>query len=385
MSTIGPITATSFSNNPTAESISIDAYAPEGLQALNTPQPTLDKSLINLTDKIPPDELIKLQNDKELNARLQASGMSLESYIDNMENNLPRGLTLNQAVASGVGLQDIDKNLDRIKEGMANGDKDYKPSFVLSALKFAKNFDTLLDTGKYKELLDKAKGYGLDFHDEITESSIALASIEGLLSIGEGSKVWDFIEGTPLEGMYKRFIVDKGIYLSAKAGSYTACKSIIEHYGIDISNTRRAECINLLFENFRAGDEDYTLGYPSVAKKVVDAFNVIYPNWYILKSGSNSHVNHLPFSFGNDGILTLLTYYGANTVAPNTELYTGISAAALIQRDLHLKQESINNLVRQYQPNNLLDNPSVDIEVKGIDARDTPGGYADFGRGVING
>lgn len=368
MTSLGKISSTSFQNDPTRESVLVNPYDPKELTVLNKSETVLDKSLSNLSTKLPPDQLLALQNDTALNATLKEKRITLAQYISNLENKLPSGLDLNTALKSGLGIKDLDIGLDRIKAGIKNRDESFAPSYVLSALKYMKSASKITNTDFYKKALDKANDYGLDFNDELTESSLTLGLIEGVLKNTKNSPLWQYIEGTTLGNKFGGFVVKEAIILAAKNGSYIGVQDIITNYTKEIDDNTRAKCLTLIFENFRIGDEDLSHGYGPASIRVVNAFNIIQPGWALINIKNNALIPHNNFIIGNPGLLSLLQYYA------NYE--SGIGVAALIQLDKSFKTETLEELVKRHQPIKIV-TPPDQTEVEGE-------GFSSFGNNVLN-
>jgi hypothetical protein len=349
MTSIGRLANNSFENNPAAELTRVDPYDPSEIQRISQAQPLTEREMSTLADKIPPDEIARMQNDPVLQAKLQASGLTLPQYAAAMENKLPRGLDLKTTMANGIGLKDIDRDMDRLKDRIKAREAGFAPSKVLSSLKFMKNAGKIVDLDFYKDGLDKAREYGINlpFGDEVTESGLTLGIIDGILEYSSKSDIWQYIEGTPLGDKFKNYIVTEGIEIAAKKGSYTSVRSVIQNYPGEVSMNLRYKCIGLIMENFRVGDENLDQGYRTAARRVVNDFNYIFPAWEKILINSpnrgeyylNSH-NH--FLGANEGMLTLLKYNDIN--------YDGIDVASTIQIDKMYKREPMTTAVARSNP-----------------------------------
>lgn len=349
MTATGRLAITSFENDPSAEMTRVDPYDPSEIQRLSQAQPLTEREMDDLSSKIPADEINRMQNDPVLQSKLQASGLTLAQYASAMENKLPRGLDLKTTMANGIGLKDLDRDMDRLKERIKAREEGFAPSKVLSSLKFMKNAGKIVDLDFFKKGLDKAREYGvkLPYGDEVTESGLTLGIIDGILEYSSKSDIWHYIEGTPLGDKFKNYIVTEGVELAAKKGSYTSVRSVIQNYPGEVSMNLRYKCIGLIMENFRVGDENLDQGYRTAARRVVNDFNYIFPAWEKLLVNSpnrgeyylNSHDTWLA---GNEGILTLLKYNDIN--------YDGIDVAAAIQIDKRYKREPMTTAVARSNP-----------------------------------
>lgn len=375
MATAGKITTTSFQTNPVSEGYTVDPYSPSELQSITLAQPGLDKDLVALETSLSDQALLDIQNNQELQNKISASGMSTAQYIESLERNLPPGLDLNKAAQSGVGISDIDKNLARLKAGIDKGKGTFSPSFVMSGLKWMKKAGDLVDSDAYKKLLDKAKDVGFDFQDEITESSLTIGLLEGVLDFAKDTPIWKYIEDTPLGEKFTNYVVTEALKLAAKAGSYKGVKEIIDNHTKEISTDLKRECLKLLFQNFRVGDEDVSEGYGIAATRIRSAFDAILPGWHDFFVKDNILKDHTNFLVANEGLLTILRF--------DDQWHNGVARAAAFQLDLQLRPESLTSLLAKAQPAHVIEAVRPLQDINGDDLEEDGKGFRDFGDSVL--
>lgn len=352
---------THFSNTPYKETPIIDPNKPEEVNEMNLAESVVAEP-VPLSEVVPEDQIVVLRTDVAYQQQLESEGVTLEQKSKQVNNDLPKGVTVKDASKRGLTVKDLDRDMARIKDRAKNGGQEWNSKFSLNSLSWMQKAGKLVDPNGYKGLLDKAKDYGLDFGDELTESSFSLALIEGALQATSQVDIFEkYIEGTPLEKLFKDFLIKEAIELAAKWGSYTSVKSICQNY--DVSKKTRKKCIELLFKGFRIRDEDLSDGMWKSARRVVSHFDIIYPDWDKYINGTVVDPNkkdHAPMLNGNKDLLTLLTYYtvtdfsnhkGEIPIDQDGTDSRKINVACSMQLALKLKKEDLSTLLSKTVPN----------------------------------
>ena len=351
-----------FENDPTIETLTIDPYSPAELTAITAPAPLEAVTSDVLEESVPEAEIANLEADEELLAELEAENKTLPQLAAKLDSDLPPGLDLKQTTEAGLSLKDLNRDLERIKSRISKGDGEYKPDMTLKSLKFMKKANDIVDIDAYKKLVDKGDEFGFDFKDEVTESSFTLSVMDGVMEAASDTNIWSYIEDTPLGDKFTDWFVDESIELAAKKGSYTSVLAIIQNNTKLISDTTRRKCMKLLFKNYRLKDENLDgvpntsfdePGYRTAAKRVVDVFDAILPDWEEL----TDDIGDLKiWTFGNTGLLTLLSHHTTtnpatayNPVTDGTDT-RNINAAAIIQFDNRYRPLPVKEQLAEAQP-----------------------------------
>ncbi len=353
--TLDTVAVPQFDSNPFAQTPVVDPMKPVPVNEMNKPQP------IPVLEVAPEEDLSKLseaerKEKEDYQKILEYDGYTESQKKDQMNSELPQGVTVDSAAKKGITLKDLDRDLLRVKDKLKSGDKGYKPNIVMSSLEFMKKASAVVDIKAYKKFVDDSKLLGFDFTDGVTESAVSIGVIEAILQKSSKSNVWDIIEGTIVEKIFKDWIVGEVLDLAAKYGSYTSVRAIIENYSDSVGDAKRKKCIGKLMAGFRIGDEKDDIlddGEIATAKRIVADFDHIYPGWEIyLKSFTLK--DQSDFTKANKDFLSLMSFH-MNSTNPSTNDdgvdSRKINIAAKIQLDKGFVIENYIDAFNKAQPN----------------------------------
>ncbi len=287
---------------------------------------------------------------------------------------LPKGVTMDEVKSKGLTLKDLDRDLNRVKDKVTGQGLTLDKNLMFDSLNFMKKAGGVFDIDAIANSVKKAKVFGFDFEDGITDSSVFLGIIKGVLQESSKTNIWSYVEDTPLGDKFISWVIEEVLDIAAKAGSYVSVKAIIENYSGTITLEMRKKAVLNLFNNFKLKDEDIkvidltydpfsnTNGYTKAAKNVVEHFDYIYPEWStkIMPLYQEGAVHkHAAYIGGNEDILFLLVHHA------NSGTYGSVEENGADNR--HINKSAIMQLNNKYKYEKLEDalakaNPEIVVE-----------------------
>ena len=324
-----------FGITPEDEGEVIDPAEPTALDAMNSPSTATTRA--GVSTKMDEAELEKIKEDPSVQQRLVETGKDLETYLGDVEKQLPTTEGLGY-YTDELSVAQIERDIPRVVAAAEGTVDDIEPSLFKKALKYT---GVITDIAKVPGVNLKTNFQltdGTSLEDLTTEGGLAVALTEEALSLTTKSSVWKYFSGTSAEGQLQELFVKQGIDVASKQGSYDAVSELLRNHPGVIDEDRRYKAVINILKNFRLNDEDLSRGWFDVAEHVVDKLHAISPGWHLTLRDGQTVQDLEPFIKANEGALSLLRYDDRTM------------ASALIQYDMKLKVASINETASRYFP-----------------------------------